>query len=85
MSEPAICRRLQLSAAALAIIFNVAYGVMNARKTRLLAAWLMGARRHQILPTADGASTTAPTRSRPRWRRSAGPSPVALGRPTWRC
>jgi len=25
------------------------YGVMNARKTRLLAAWLMGARRHQIL------------------------------------
>jgi len=36
-------------AAALAIIFNVAYGVMNARKTRLLAAWLMGARRHQIL------------------------------------
>ena len=36
-------------AASLAIIFNVAYGVMNARKTRLLAAWLMGARRHQIL------------------------------------
>ncbi|MBV8839660.1 MAG: ABC transporter permease [Alphaproteobacteria bacterium] len=36
-------------AASLAIIFNVAYGVMNARKTRLLAAFLMGARRHQIL------------------------------------
>ena len=36
-------------AASLAIIFNVAYGVMNARKTRLLAAWLMGARRHPIL------------------------------------
>jgi sulfonate transport system permease protein len=36
-------------AACLAIIFNVAYGVMNARKTRLLAAWLMGARRLHIL------------------------------------
>lgn len=36
-------------AASLAIIFNVAYGVMNARKTRLQAARLMGARRLHIL------------------------------------
>jgi ABC-type nitrate/sulfonate/bicarbonate transport system permease component len=35
--------------ASLAIIFNVAYGVMNARKTRLLAAKLMGAPRPQLL------------------------------------
>jgi NitT/TauT family transport system permease protein len=36
-------------AASLAIIFNVAYGVMNARKTRLAAARLMGASRAHIL------------------------------------
>jgi NitT/TauT family transport system permease protein len=36
-------------AAALAIIFNVAYGVMNARKTRLQAARLMGATRLHVL------------------------------------
>jgi sulfonate transport system permease protein len=35
--------------AALVILFNVAYGVMNARKTRLLAAKVMGASRLQIL------------------------------------
>ena len=35
--------------AALVILFNVAYGVMNARKTRLLAAKVMGASRMQVL------------------------------------
>jgi ABC-type nitrate/sulfonate/bicarbonate transport system permease component len=35
--------------AALVILFNVAYGVMNARKTRLLAAKVMGASRWRIL------------------------------------
>jgi ABC-type nitrate/sulfonate/bicarbonate transport system permease component len=35
--------------AALVILFNVAYGVMNARKTRLLAARVMGASRTRVL------------------------------------
>ena len=35
--------------ASLVILFNVAYGVMNARKTRLLAAKVMGASRFRIL------------------------------------
>ncbi len=35
--------------AALVILFNVAYGVMNARKTRLLAAKVMGASRLRTL------------------------------------
>jgi ABC-type nitrate/sulfonate/bicarbonate transport system permease component len=35
--------------AALVIVFNVAYGVMNARKTRLLAAKVMGASRFRVL------------------------------------
>ncbi|MBX9776160.1 MAG: ABC transporter permease [Xanthobacteraceae bacterium] len=35
--------------AALVILFNVAYGVMNARKTRILAARVMGASRVQVL------------------------------------
>ncbi len=35
--------------AALVILFNVAYGVMNARKTRILAARVMGASRWQIM------------------------------------
>jgi sulfonate transport system permease protein len=35
--------------AALVILFNVAYGVMNARKTRLLAAKVMGASELRIL------------------------------------
>ena len=35
--------------AALVIVFNVAYGVMNARKTRLLAAKVMGASRTRVL------------------------------------
>lgn len=35
--------------AALVILFNVAYGVMNARKTRLLAAKVMGASRGRVL------------------------------------
>ncbi len=35
--------------AALVIVFNVAYGVMNARKIRILAARVMGASRFQIL------------------------------------
>jgi ABC-type nitrate/sulfonate/bicarbonate transport system permease component len=35
--------------AALVIVFNVAYGVMNARKTRILAARVMGASRFQVL------------------------------------
>jgi ABC-type nitrate/sulfonate/bicarbonate transport system permease component len=35
--------------AALVILFNVAYGVMNARKTRILAAKVMGASRWVIL------------------------------------
>ena len=35
--------------AALVILFNVAYGVMNARKTRILAAKVMGASRWRIM------------------------------------
>jgi ABC-type nitrate/sulfonate/bicarbonate transport system permease component len=35
--------------AMLVILFNVAYGVMNARKTRLLAAKVMGASRARVL------------------------------------
>ena len=35
--------------ASLVILFNVAYGVMNARKTRLLAAKVMGASRLRVL------------------------------------
>lgn len=35
--------------ASLVILFNVAYGVMNARKTRLLAARVMGASRLRVL------------------------------------
>ncbi len=35
--------------ASLVILFNVAYGVMNARKTRLLAAKVMGASKFRIL------------------------------------
>jgi len=35
--------------AALVILFNVSYGVMNARKTRLLAAKVMGASKFQVL------------------------------------
>src|SRR5215207_3964760 len=35
--------------AGLVILFNVAYGVMNARKTRLLAAKVMGASRWRVL------------------------------------
>jgi NitT/TauT family transport system permease protein len=35
--------------AALVILFNVAYGVMNARKTRLLAAKVMGASKLRVL------------------------------------
>ena len=35
--------------AALVILFNVSYGVMNARKTRLLAAKVMGASRLRVL------------------------------------
>ena len=35
--------------AMLVILFNVAYGVMNARKTRLLAAKVMGASRWRVL------------------------------------
>lgn len=35
--------------ASLVILFNVAYGVMNARKTRLLAAKVMGASRTRVL------------------------------------
>ena len=35
--------------AGLVILFNVAYGVMNARKTRLLAARVMGASRLRVL------------------------------------
>jgi NitT/TauT family transport system permease protein len=35
--------------AALVVVFNVAYGVMNARKTRLLAAKVMGASKVRVL------------------------------------
>jgi NitT/TauT family transport system permease protein len=35
--------------AALVVVFNVAYGVMNARKTRLLAAKVMGASKTRVL------------------------------------
>lgn len=35
--------------ASLVILFNVAYGVMNARKTRVLAAKVMGANRFRVL------------------------------------
>ena len=35
--------------ASLVILFNVAYGVMNARKTRLQAAQVMGAPKYRVL------------------------------------
>ena len=41
--------KLRRVGALLAIVFNTAYGVMNARKTRVLAARIMGARRLHIL------------------------------------
>src|SRR5229473_3296375 len=40
--------------AALVILFNVAYGVMHARKTRLLAAKVMGASRIRVLTDGLG-------------------------------
>ncbi len=40
---------LRRSAPRLVILFNVAYGVMNARKTRILAARVMGASRWQVM------------------------------------
>ena len=40
--------------AALVILFNVSYGVMNARKTRLLAAKVMGASRLRVACVAPG-------------------------------
>ena len=45
--------------AALVILFNVAYGVMNARKTRLLAAKVMGASRVQRADRRDAAGIAA--------------------------
>ena len=41
--------------AILVILFNVAYGVMNARKTRLLAAKVMGASRLACSVRRDAA------------------------------
>ena len=60
--------------AILVILFNVAYGVMNARKTRLLAAKVMGASRLRVLfdvmllriAAADLCRACA-TASRSRW------------------
>ena len=58
--------------AALVILFNVAYGVMNARKTRLLAAKVMGASRLRVLVGRDAAGIAAADLRRPAQRRVAG-------------
>lgn len=51
ISGPGDATKIQVAAfgASLVILFNVAYGVMNARKTRLQAAQVMGAPRYRVL------------------------------------
>jgi len=51
ISGPGDATKIQVATfgAALVILFNVAYGVMNARKTRLQAAKVMGAPRFRVL------------------------------------
>src|SRR5260221_447432 len=50
--------------AVLVILFNVAYGVMNARKTRLLAAKVMGASRLRVLTDEKNHEPGAERRNR---------------------
>ena len=57
--------------AALVILFNVAYGVMNARKTRLLAAKVMGASRARVLTDVMLLEVAAADLRRPAQRRIA--------------
>ena len=57
--------------AALVILFNVAYGVMNARKTRILAAKVMGASRLAGAAGCDAAGIAAADLRRPAQRRFA--------------
>ena len=66
--------------AALVILFNVAYGVMNARKTRLLAAKVMGASRLQVLTGVvllefDASNVYRACAMACRWRSSSSWSP----------
>ncbi len=51
ISGPGDATKIQVATfgASLVILFNVAYGVMNARKTRLQAAQVMGASRFRVL------------------------------------
>lgn len=51
ISGPGDATKIQVATfgAALVILFNVAYGVMNARKTRLQAAQVMGASKFRVL------------------------------------
>jgi ABC-type nitrate/sulfonate/bicarbonate transport system permease component len=51
ISGPGDATKIQVAAfgASLVILFNVAYGVMNARKTRLQAAQVMGAPKYRVL------------------------------------
>ncbi len=57
--------------AMLVILFNVAYGVMNARKTRLLAAKVMGASRWRVLFDVMLLESAAADLCRPAQRRVA--------------
>jgi ABC-type nitrate/sulfonate/bicarbonate transport system permease component len=59
--------------AVLVIMLNVAYGVMNARKTRLLAAKAMGASRLRVLSRCGRPSSACATASRSRSSSSSSP------------
>jgi NitT/TauT family transport system permease protein len=73
--------------ALLIVVFNSAYGVINARKQRVMAARVMGASRWQDLqgradlgePAADASSGCA---RRCRWRWSSSSSPRCSSAPT---
>ena len=60
-------------AAWLVVVFNVAYGVMNARQTRILAARVMGAS-----PCVCSATSCSSSRCRRPSSACAWPRPVAL-------
>ncbi len=66
--------------AVLVILFNVAYGVMNARKTRLLAAKVMGASRLRVLFDVMLLEISAADLRRPAQRRFARPGHYRRGR-----
>ena len=66
--------------AILVILFNVAYGVMNARKTRLLAAKVMGASRWRVLFDVMLLEIAAADLRGPAQRRVAGAGDHRSGR-----